>query len=198
MQCTHTLDDIRREGNLLEFDVTVNPDGLLCITKRGDAALFYQSLQPLNDPRVLPDAWAWLQRCRATIEQLDQVRASIATGREPTRQSDTLVTVLLFVAHFLPAIAIGATLNAVTGNFYIGYGAYLLLMVATWLLMSSRYAKKETRSENGTVTRVTAESLARIGWLDALRHRKRGGQRMRQVPAHTGPAGGASRDYLIT
>src|SRR5207244_419309 len=114
---------------------------------------FYLSVQPIDDPRTLPDAWAWLQRCRATIEQFDQVRAELATGREPTRQSSTLVTVLLFVAYFLPAIAIGATLNAVTGSLYIGYGAYLLLMVVTWLLMRRSYAKKEARSENGTVSK---------------------------------------------
>ena len=141
---TITLEDIRREANDLEFNVTVTPNnGRLRIAQRSDTALFYQSQQPLDDPRVLPDAWAWLLRCRANFDQLDEARTSIATRSKPARQGNTFVIALLFVAHFLPAIAIGAGLHMLTRKLYIGYGSFILLLLVTWLMMRRLYASKK-------------------------------------------------------
>ena len=106
MQCKRTLDDIRQEASLLEFDVLVHPDGFLQITKRGNSSLFYQSLLPLDDPRTLSDAWSWLQDCRASFDQLDQARARAAARGRHTRQGNPFITALFaglfFVVHFLP------------------------------------------------------------------------------------------------
>lgn len=68
-----TLQDIQREALALELDCAVN-DGFLDITGRGDPNLWYHSTQTVDDPRMLADAWLWLQAYRSFLEQADRAR----------------------------------------------------------------------------------------------------------------------------
>jgi hypothetical protein len=71
-----TLDDLWREAEALEFDLSIQ-SGYLDIRKRGDTTPRYASLQPINQ-MVLRDAWNWLQRYRALLDQVDQARRAPA------------------------------------------------------------------------------------------------------------------------
>ncbi len=68
-----TLQDIQREAIALEFDCTID-GGFLEITSRGDPNLWYHSIQTVDDPRMLVDAWLWLQNYRSFLQQADRAR----------------------------------------------------------------------------------------------------------------------------
>ena len=141
MQHYISLDDIRREASALEFDVSTSA-GYLRIVKRSDSTLCYLSTQPLGDAHTLTEAWTWLQRCRATIDQLDLARAGIVYGHPAARQGRTLSTALRFGTHDLPALVGGGIVHILTDNLYISGGAFALLTAATWWLRHRRSTRK--------------------------------------------------------
>jgi hypothetical protein len=85
------MDNIRSEATALEFDVHTD-EGFLDITKRGDPSLFYRSLYPYDDPRVLSYAYQWLLQYRHLLEQTDQARREL-TGR-PRSKTKTIATLI--------------------------------------------------------------------------------------------------------
>jgi hypothetical protein len=73
-----TLDDIRHEATVLEIDMHIDEEGCLDLTKRGNPSLFYRSLHSIDDPRVVPDAWKWIQTYRANLQRIDEARIQLA------------------------------------------------------------------------------------------------------------------------
>ncbi len=118
---TPNLDDIRREAAILEMDVDTSTD-YIHITKRSDQSLFYHSLQPANDPRVIATAWVWLQDYRANLERLDEDRSQLAHQAQP----GSMRYLLLFVVPVIisPLAAIVSAHNPLAGLV-----AFLLLLV---------------------------------------------------------------------
>lgn len=72
-----TIEDIRHEAALLEFNVEINDD-CLDIYHRSDQTTGFWSIAPYNDPLVLVGAWQFLQERRAYLDQLGAARRDLA------------------------------------------------------------------------------------------------------------------------
>ena len=165
-----TLDAIQREATALEIDMQI-VDGFLEMSKRGDASLFYHSLHQINDSRVLPDAWQWLQIYRTNLQRIDEVRAQLAAdqqvsqvggqvalvqaraqlakqsiGGKPVRQGNIFAAEPLFVAHCFLALALGGIIGLLTGKFLIGVGAILPLIVVVFVVRGLSRRRKPKQS----------------------------------------------------
>jgi hypothetical protein len=119
-----TLDDIRREATDLEIDMCTD-DGHLDLTKRGDPSLYYRSLYPLDDPRIVQDAWQWLQHYRVHAPRIHEARAYLAGQKRSNTYSILLI---------LPALAGGLAVYLLTHRLLLGCGAYLTLALTAFLL----------------------------------------------------------------
>jgi hypothetical protein len=108
-----TLADIRREAEALEFNVDIS-SGYLDIYRRSDSSTGHYSLQPIDDPRTLLFAWAFLQQQRAFLDQVDAARTDIA-NRPPRRSRPDLANLYRSLG-FALAIAIGAIIAQRTNN----------------------------------------------------------------------------------
>lgn len=83
-----TIEDIRREAALLEFNVDISND-CLGIYHRADQATGFWSIAPADDPPVLAGAWAFLRERRAYLDQLDAARRDLANrlAQHPRKRS---------------------------------------------------------------------------------------------------------------
>ncbi len=137
---TPTIDDIRREAAILEMDVDTSTD-YIRITKRSDRSLFYYSLQPADDPRVLSTAWIWLQDYRANLERLDETRSQLAHQAQP----GSMRYLLLFVVPVIisPLAAIVSAHNPLAG-----LGAFLLLLAPACIYVFCKVRAAKLRSQH--------------------------------------------------
>jgi len=66
-----SLDNIRQQANELEIEVTIDDENRLVMTKRGGGNPRFYSLQECDEPAVLREAQAWIERYRMFLQQLD-------------------------------------------------------------------------------------------------------------------------------
>jgi hypothetical protein len=152
MQQRITLDMIRREATALEIDLCI-VDGFLNLSKRGDASLFYRSVQLIDDPRVITDAWQWLQQYRTNVQRLDEARAQIAHqqiggpvalaqahARLTTQNTGTKIALARRISNtgndpaaifqYSFALTLGGIIGLLTNNCFLGVGTFLALALA--------------------------------------------------------------------
>jgi hypothetical protein len=81
-----TLEDIRHEASLLEFNVDISSD-CLDLYHRADKTPGFWSIAPYDDPRVQALAWQFLQEQRASLDQFDEARREMAHHPPQRKQS---------------------------------------------------------------------------------------------------------------
>lgn len=69
-----SLDDIRRQASDLEIEVAIDNENRLVMTKRGGGNPRFYSLQECDEPAVLREAQAWIERYKTFLQQLDRER----------------------------------------------------------------------------------------------------------------------------
>jgi hypothetical protein len=162
-----SLDDIRREATELEIDLCI-ADGYVDLSKRGDASLFYRSVHLIDDPRVLPDAWEWLQLYRTNVQHLDEARAQLAhqstdgqvvlaqprTSLANPRVASAFVWQVpvtqdpLCIIQCSSALTVGGIIGVLSDNCFLGVGICLALLIGILGVRHRRFRRRAKQVQN--------------------------------------------------
>lgn len=129
-----TINDIRREAEALEFNIQIDEEERLNLVKRSDPRIFYHSLQPVSDQRMLHDAWSWLQNHRKFLRDIDQARSQERAGPRRHNPAARIFHLVCFLLMFEGWLSVASIYAHIPSPAFVVFtiGACLITAALAW------------------------------------------------------------------
>jgi hypothetical protein len=134
---TMNLDDIRRDAEQLEIDMSTSEG--LDLQKRSDHSIFFHSFTVADDPISIQAASIWLEDYRRQLASMDQYR----TEQEPPRRMRSLRAVTRwFLLILLGALVVFLCLSLAPTIWIGGVFAFLMLISLSMVVIGLRLSPR--------------------------------------------------------